>query len=80
MSSHLIFLGNTHVRPQEEIFGPVLPVLTVQSVEEAIARCAASPATPLAAYVFERDAAVRKKWLSEVASGGACVNDCMSQM
>lgn len=66
--------------PQEEIFGPVLPVVTVQSVEEAIALCAAAPGTPLAAYVFERDPAVGKKWISEVASGGACVNDCMTHM
>lgn len=65
---------------QEEIFGPILPVLTVQSVEEAIAHSAANPATPLAAYVFERDPAVRHKWLTEVESGGACVNDCISQM
>eukprot|EP00752_Nemacystus_decipiens_P014785 g13163.t1 len=65
---------------QEEIFGPILPVVTVQSVEEAIAHCAANPATPLAAYVFERDPAVEHKWLAEVESGGACVNDCMSQI
>eukprot|EP00752_Nemacystus_decipiens_P014781 g13160.t1 len=65
---------------QEEIFGPILPVVTVQSVEEAIAICTANPATPLAAYVFERDPAVGHKWLTEVPSGGACINDCTTQV
>ncbi|CAM9855598.1 unnamed protein product [Ectocarpus sp. 6 AP-2014] len=61
---------------QEEVFGPVLPVMTVNSAEEAIAFCRSRP-TPLAAYVFERNPAVGEKWLKEVASGGACVNDCI---
>lgn len=65
--------------PQDEIFGPILPVLTVQSIDEAIAISATRP-TPLAAYVYERDSAVRKKWLAEVPSGGACVNDCIVHM
>ncbi|CAM9955142.1 unnamed protein product [Laminaria digitata] len=50
--------------------------MTVQSVDEAIAFCSERPA-PLAAYVFQRDSAVCKKWLEEVESGGACVNDCV---
>lgn len=54
-------------------------MVTVQSVEEAIAVCGATGATPLAAYVFAGPA-VGKKWLAEVASGGACINDCMSQV
>ncbi|CAN0084283.1 unnamed protein product [Ascophyllum nodosum] len=61
---------------QEEIFGPILPVIKVGSVEDAISYCKCRP-IPLAAYVFERDATIRKKWLSQVASGGACVNDCL---
>lgn len=55
-------------------------MVTVKSVDEAVALCGANPATPLAAYVFERDPAVGHKWLTEVASGGACINDCTSQM
>ena len=64
---------------QEEIFGPVLPVISVKSVDEAIAYCVGKP-IPLAAYVFQRDSAVREKWLGEVPSGGACVNDCIFHM
>ena len=67
---------NVHTRTrQEEIFVPILPVITVQAVDEAIAFCVCKP-TPLAAYVFVRDPTVREKWLGKVASGGACVNDC----
>ncbi|CAM9358586.1 unnamed protein product [Ascophyllum nodosum] len=61
---------------QDEIFGPILPVIKVSSVDEAIAFCRGK-ATPLAAYVFERDVKVRDKWLSQVSCGGACVNDCI---
>lgn len=64
---------------KEEIFGPILPVITVKSVDEAIGFCDSGP-TPLAAYVFERDLAVREKWLRGVDSGGACVNDCLYQI
>ena len=66
-------------KKQEEIFAPILPVVTVESVDEAIALCGDRP-NPLAAYVFQRDSAVCKKWLTEVASGGACVNDCVFHM
>ncbi|CAM9302884.1 unnamed protein product [Ascophyllum nodosum] len=60
---------------QASLFGPILPVIKVGSADEAISYCRGRP-IPLAAYVFERDAKVREKWLSQVASGGACVNDC----
>eukprot|EP00904_Undaria_pinnatifida_P005745 jgi/Undpi1/22/HiC_scaffold_1.g00022.m1 len=63
----------------EEIFGPILPVISVKSVDEAISFCGSRP-TPLAAYVFQCDSAVCTKWLTEVASGGACVNDCLLQI
>lgn len=51
-------------------------MITVKSVDEAIAFCGDRP-DPLAAYVFERDSAIREKWLGELASGGVCVNDCV---
>ncbi|WP_430335384.1 aldehyde dehydrogenase family protein [Rhodococcus sp. ACT016] len=58
---------------REEIFGPVLPVLTVDSVDEAIAFVRARP-KPLAAYFFTRSPAVQRRLLSEISSGGAVVN------
>ena len=58
---------------QSEIFGPILPVLTVKDVDEAIAFVRARD-KPLALYVFTADTAVEEKVLEETSSGGACVN------
>jgi aldehyde dehydrogenase (NAD+) len=59
---------------QEEIFGPILPVLAVDDVDEAIARVNAGD-KPLALYVFGEENA--DKVLEQTSSGGACVNDAM---
>ena len=59
---------------QEEIFGPVLPVKTYQSVGEAIAYVNAHD-RPLGLYYFGDDAAEREQVLSGTTSGGVTVND-----
>lgn len=59
----------------EEIFGPILPVLTYRSLDEAIAIINNQPKA-LALYVFTRQKSLRKKILTETSSGTACVNDC----
>lgn len=59
---------------QQEIFGPVLPVLTFDRVEEALAFVNARP-RPLALYLFSRDRAVRELFLCRASFGGGCVND-----
>lgn len=56
-----------------EIFGPVLPVLTVGSLGEAIRFINARP-KPLAAYLFTELAAERDRVLAEVSSGGVVIN------
>jgi aldehyde dehydrogenase (NAD+) len=58
---------------ETEIFGPVLPVLTVDSLGEAIRFINARP-KPLAAYLFTRSATERDRVLAEVSSGGAVIN------
>ena len=58
----------------EEIFGPVLPVLSVDSIEEAIA-FVNEREKPLALYVFSKDEAVADRVLARTSSGGACVNN-----
>jgi aldehyde dehydrogenase (NAD+) len=57
----------------EEIFGPILPVLRVQSIDEAVAFVNARP-KPLALYLFTRDGEVRRRVLERTSSGGALVN------
>ena len=64
---------------QEEIFGPVLPVLEFDKLDDALALLRGMPA-PLALYVFTRDRATEARVLADARSGGACVNDVVSHM
>lgn len=57
----------------EEIFGPILPVVTVDSVDDAIDFVNSRP-KPLAAYLFSRSRAVRNRVVSEVSAGGMLIN------
>jgi aldehyde dehydrogenase (NAD+) len=57
----------------DEIFGPILPVLPVRSIDEAVKFVNARP-KPLALYVFSRDPQVGEDVLARTSSGGACVN------
>lgn len=59
---------------QEEIFGPVLPILTFNTTSEAKAVIARNP-NPLAFYVFTSSKAKEKQWLLDVPAGGVCVNN-----
>lgn len=59
---------------QEEIFGPVLPILTYRSLEGAIRSIESRP-HPLALYLFSEDKTAQKKVLSRCRFGGGCIND-----
>lgn len=59
---------------QDEIFGPILPIHTVDSLEEALNFVAERP-RPLALYLFSHDQAAQSKVLSHSHSGGVCIND-----
>ncbi|HET9045559.1 MAG TPA: aldehyde dehydrogenase family protein, partial [Casimicrobiaceae bacterium] len=61
---------------QEEIFGPLLPVETYASFDEAIARLNARP-HPLAFYYFGSSALRRERVLRETLAGGVTVNDTL---
>ncbi len=63
----------------EEIFGPVLPVLPIDDVEEAIA-IVNKGEKPLALYLFTRNSKVEKEVLSRTSSGGVCVNGTILQI
>jgi acyl-CoA reductase-like NAD-dependent aldehyde dehydrogenase len=63
---------------QEEIFGPILPILEVSSVEEVIGFVNARP-SPLGLYLFSEDEAATEQILSSTASGDAAINDCTLQ-
>ena len=59
---------------QEEIFGPVLPVLTYDSLDEAVDFINGRP-HPLALYLFSENKAVQERFLRRVPFGGGCIND-----
>lgn len=64
---------------QEEIFGPLLPVLPYDTEQEVIAFCRARPA-PLALYLFTNDRAQQRRFMDAIPSGGVCINDTVSQL
>lgn len=58
---------------RDEIFGPILPILSFNTMEEAKAIIAKNP-NPLAFYIFTGSSAKEQAWLHAVPAGGACVN------
>ncbi len=59
---------------QEEIFGPILPVLTFKSIDDVVKNLKKA-AHPLALYLFTEDKTAEERVLNEVPFGGGCVND-----
>ena len=59
---------------QEEIFGPLLPVIAYDSIDEALA-FVNNREHPLALYLFSEDSALQKRVLASVPFGGGCIND-----
>ncbi len=58
----------------EEIFGPLLPVITFSTSEEAKNIIAKNP-NPLAFYVFTSNAKKEKEWIQSIPFGGGCINN-----
>ncbi|MDF5706590.1 MAG: aldehyde dehydrogenase family protein [Nostoc sp. S4] len=63
---------------QEEIFGPILPIIEYSDIAEAIALIN-SKSKPLALYFFSQNKNLQKRVLEETSSGGVCINDTMMQ-
>ncbi len=61
---------------QQEIFGPILPVLTFSDPEEIISQVNARP-RPLSLYVFSKSRTFQKKIISSIPAGGVTVNDTL---
>lgn len=59
----------------EEIFGPILPIIAYQNIDEAIAMVNDKPKA-LALYIFSNQQKIRNKILLETSAGAVCVNDC----
>ncbi len=63
-----------HPAMQEEIFGPILPIITYRQIDEAIEKVNSGD-KPLALYVFTSSSSTKDKVIEETSSGGVCVND-----
>lgn len=61
----------------EEIFGPVLPIITFNSAEEALAVIERHP-NPLAFYLFTGSRQKEKTWINTVHFGGGCINNTLA--
>ena len=64
---------------EEEIFGPLLPIISYENVDEAIEYVNDRP-NPLALYYFGYDKAEQQKVLERTLSGGACINDTLTHL
>lgn len=63
---------------EEEIFGPVLPILTYNSEDEVINLINSKP-KPLALYIFSHRKSFQNRIIRETTAGSACINDCVLQ-
>ena len=61
---------------QEEIFGPILPILTYKNLDEAIEKVIEGE-KPLSAYIFSNNAKEQTKILEKLSFGGGCINDTL---
>ncbi len=64
---------------QEEIFGPILPVLEFDQLDDALGLLRDRP-TPLALYLFTSDRTTQEHVLAATRSGGVCINDTVTHM
>lgn len=61
---------------QEEIFGPILPIMEYTDLEDVITTINSKP-KPLALYYFSEDKKRHHQVLQKTTSGGGCINDCI---
>jgi acyl-CoA reductase-like NAD-dependent aldehyde dehydrogenase len=64
---------------QDEIFGPILPIIEFETMEDVIGRMRSKP-KPLSLYLFTDDQGVQEAILSGTSSGGICINDTVSHI
>lgn len=78
---HPVLLSNVSLTSQvmqEEIFGPILPIITFKDQQEVLDLINAK-AKPLALYVFARSKTFRESILNQTTAGSVCINDCVLQ-
>ena len=61
----------------EEIFGPLLPVLDYQTLDDVYKVVDQLPHHPLACYLFSENSDIQQEVINTIQSGGACINNCV---
>ena len=64
---------------QDEIFGPILPVLTFNNFNEALLKISKKE-KPLAAYLFTNNSEEKESFTSKISFGGSCINDVVMHL
>lgn len=64
---------------QEEIFGPILPIIPYENIQTCIDWIVSRP-KPLALYLFTKDAQIQRKVLTTCSFGGGCINDTVMHL
>lgn len=75
----IVDASNNDILMDEEIFGPILPIVVVNNLQEAI-QLINSKEHPLAAYIFTTNEEQADMFIKETSSGGVCVNDVIVHM
>jgi aldehyde dehydrogenase (NAD+) len=78
---HPVILSNVSMDSkimEEEIFGPVLPIITYSSIDEIIELINTKP-KPLALYIFSASNKFQQRIMEETSAGSVCINDCVLQ-
>ncbi len=71
--------SDDHPLMQEEIFGPILPIMTINSLDEAIDKVYNHP-NPLALYIFSTSYKNQQKVVNSLNFGGGCINDTVAHV
>lgn len=74
---HLVLNVTEEMRlMKEELFGPILPIVTYKTISDALAYVQYRP-RPLALYLFTHDKDLQKDVLEQTHAGGVCINECV---
>ncbi|PCI71634.1 MAG: coniferyl-aldehyde dehydrogenase [Gammaproteobacteria bacterium] len=75
----IIDVNDTMEVMQDEIFGPLLPILTFKNIDEAISIIQSKP-RPLALYLYSLDKKTQNHVLLQTHAGGVCINDSVNHV
>lgn len=64
---------------QEEIFGPIMPIIEYENIDEIISKISLKE-KPLALYLFTKDNSLVKKIINKISFGGGCINDTIMHL